>query len=83
MFSGLFSHLFAMPTLSSLSLCLHIKKSSIQLDTLLSTDHAGRREPEVLYRDRFVEDGVSAVEVIYLPLGAMLVHRAMIALTLG
>jgi len=34
----------------------------------------------VLYRDRFVEDGVSAVEVIYLPLGAMLVHRAMIAL---
>ena len=37
---------------------------------------------EVIYHDRFMEASISASEIIYLPFGAMFVHRAMIALPL-
>eukprot|EP00438_Fugacium_kawagutii_P014279 Skav215764 [mRNA] locus=scaffold106:372677:378055:- [translate_table: standard] len=39
-------------------------------------------QPEVIYHDRFVATNMGVSEIVYLPLGALMVHRAMIALTL-
>jgi len=43
----------------------------------------GYLQLEVIYKEQFVADNISATEIIFLPLVALIIHRSMIALTLS